>query len=55
MLYNILKQCTPAELAAMEDADLPDDVKSKLATKPEEELKKDEQKLKRRLVLKNKI
>lgn len=38
MLYNILKQCTPAELAAMEDADLPDDIKSKLATKPEEEL-----------------
>jgi hypothetical protein len=30
MLYNILKQCSPSELAAMEDQEIPDDVKSKM-------------------------
>lgn len=49
MLYNILKTCTPAELEKMEDAELPEEVKSKLAQKPDEELKKDEVKTKRRL------
>ena len=51
MLFNILKQCTDEELASIDDAAIP----KELITKPEEELKKDESKLKRRLALKNKI
>jgi len=31
MLYNILKQCSPAELSAMKDQEIPDDVKAKMA------------------------
>jgi hypothetical protein len=30
MLYNILKQCSPAELEAMDDQEIPDDVKAKM-------------------------
>jgi len=55
MLYNILKTCSPAELAATEDAEIPEDMKKLLKDTPEEELKTDQQKMKRRLVLKNKI
>ena len=40
MLYNILKQCSPAELDAMDDADIPEEVKQNLQTKNEEELDK---------------
>ena len=55
MLYNILKTCSPAELAATEDTEIPEDMKKLLKDTPEEELKTDQQKMKRRLVLKNKI
>ena len=55
MLYNILKTCSPAELASMEDTEIPEDMKKLLKDTPEEELKTDQQKMKRRLVLKNKI
>lgn len=55
MLYNILKTCSPAELAAGEDIEIPEDMKKLLKDTPEEELKTDQQKMKRRLVLKNKI
>lgn len=55
MLYNILKTCSPSELAAMEDTEIPEDMKKLLKDTPEEELKTDQQKMKRRLVLKNKI
>ena len=51
MLFNILKQCTDEELKNIDDAAIPEELK----TKPEAELKKDESKLKRRLALKNKI
>ena len=55
MLYSILKTCSPAELAATEDTEIPEDMKKLLKDTPEEELKTDQQKMKRRLVLKNKI
>ena len=55
MLYNILKSCSPTELAAMEDTEIPEEMKKLLKDTPEEELKTDQQKMKRRLVLKNKI
>ena len=55
MLYNILKSCSPTELAAMEDTAIPEEMKKLLKDTPEEELKTDQQKMKRRLVLKNKI
>ena len=55
MLYNILKTCSPAELANMEDTEIPEDMRKLLKDTPEEELKTDQQKMKRRLVLKNKI
>ena len=55
MLYNILKSCSPTELAAMQDTEIPEEMKKLLKDTPEEELKTDQQKMKRRLVLKNKI
>ena len=55
MLYSILKTCSPAELAATEDTEIPEDMKKLLKDTPEEELKTDQQKMKRKLVLKNKI
>ena len=55
MLYNILKTCSPAELANMEDTEIPEDMRKLLKDTPEEELKTDQQKMKRKLVLKNKI
>ena len=55
MLYNILKTCSPSELANMEDTEIPEDMRKLLKDTPEEELKTDQQKMKRRLVLKNKI
>ena len=55
MLYSILKTCSPAELANMEDTAIPEDMKKLLKDTPEEELKTDQQKMKRKLVLKNKI
>ena len=55
MLYSILKTCSPAELANMEDTAIPEDMKKLLKDTPEEELKSDQQKMKRKLVLKNKI
>ena len=55
MLYNILKTCTPAELEATEDTAIPEELKQMLATKPEEELESGQAKMKRRMVLKNKI
>lgn len=38
MLYNILKQCSPAELDDTEDAEIPAELKDKLMKKPEAEL-----------------
>ena len=38
MLYNILKQCSPAELEAMNDQEIPEEIKEKLANKTEAEL-----------------
>ena len=35
MLYNILKQCSPAELEAMDDQDIPEEVKQRLKMAPE--------------------
>ena len=55
MLFNILKQCSPTELAQMDDTDIPEDMRKLLKDTPEEELKSDQQKLKRKMVLKNKI
>lgn len=55
MLYNILKQCGPGELAGTADAEIPEDVKKLLVEKPEAELETNQQKMKRRLQLKNKI
>ena len=55
MLYNILKSCSPTELAAMGDTEIPEEMQKLLKDTPEEELKTDQQKMKRRLVLKNKI
>ena len=54
MLYNILKQCTPAELKNMDTIDLPEDMKKLLKT-DENELETSQQKKKRNLVLKQKI
>ena len=60
MLYNILKQCSPAELADMEDQEIPDDVKAKMvaegvvgADDGGAEVPGD--KIKRKLQLRNKI
>ena len=55
MLFNILKQCSPTELAQMDDTDIPEDMKKLLKDTPEEELKTDQQKMKRKMILKNKI
>ena len=55
MLFNILKQCSPSELAQMEDTDIPEDMRKLLKDTPEEELKTDQQKMKRKMILKNKI
>ena len=55
MLYNILKQCSPAELEAMDDQDIPEEVKQRLQQKPEQELAQDEGKMKRKMDLRNKI
>ena len=55
MLYNILKQCSPAELEAMDDKEIPEEVKQRLQQKPEQELVKDEAKIKRKMDLRNKI
>ena len=41
MLYNILKSCSPTELAAMEDTEIPEEMKKLLKDTPEEELKTD--------------
>ena len=30
MLYNILRQCSPAELAEMDDAEIPEEMAAKL-------------------------
>ena len=48
MLYCILKQCSPAELAEGENTE-------EIKEKAEEELSKAQQKVKRKLVLRNKI
>ena len=56
MLYQILKQCSPTELDATDDTEIPEELKQLLKDdKPEAELETSQQKLKRRLVLKNKI
>ena len=55
MLYNILKTCTEKELAATDDTIIPEELKAMLAVKPEEELESGQAKMKRRMVLKNKI
>jgi hypothetical protein len=61
MLYNILKQCSPTELAAMADQDIPEDVKSKMisegviGTKDAAGPESSGEKFKRKLQLKNKI
>ena len=55
MLFNILKQCSPTELAQMDDTDIPEDMRKLLKDTPEEELKSDQQKMKRKMILKNKI
>jgi hypothetical protein len=34
MLFNILRQCSPAELEAMDEAELPEEVKAKLREQP---------------------
>jgi len=54
MLFNILKQCSPAELRAMDDVDIPEDMK-KLLTANEDELEVAQKKLRHKLVLKHKI
>ena len=55
MLYNILKTCSPAELEAMDDQDIPEELKQQLVQKPESELEAGQAKMKRKLALKNKI
>ena len=55
MLYNILKQCSSSEAEELEDLQIPPELKDMLMKKPETELAKDQQKVKRRFVLKNKI
>ena len=39
----------------MNDTDIPEDMRKLLKDTPEEELKKDQQKMKRKMILKNKI
>ena len=56
MLYQILKQCSPTELDNTDDTEIPEELKQLLKDeKPEAELETSQQKMKRRLVLKNKI
>lgn len=55
MLYHILRQCSPAELENMDDQAIPEELKQQLETKPESELGDKAAKMKRKLVLKNKI
>ena len=63
MLYNILKQCSPAELEAMDDQEIPDDVKAKMVAEGavmgtddvSAGAETNGEKLKRKLQLKNKI
>lgn len=54
MLYNILKQCSPAELKSMDAVDIPEEMKHLLQT-DDSQLQVDEQKTKRKLMLKSKI
>ena len=54
MLYNILKQCSPAELKAMDEVDIPEEMKHLIQT-DDSQLQVDEQKTKRKLMLKSKI
>ena len=54
MLYNILKQCTPAEMAQMEGVEIPEDMQNLLKA-DEAQLEPDKVKTKRKLVLRNKI
>ena len=55
MLFNILRQCSPSELEAMDEAELPQEVKDKLKQTPAAELDPSMTKVQRRLQLKNKI
>ena len=55
MLFNVLKQCSPAELEQMDDAELPEEVKANLMNKPETDLATNEAKTKRKMDLRNKI
>ena len=54
MLYNILKQCSPAELKSMDEVDIPEEMKHLIQT-DDSQLQVDEQKTKRKLMLKSKI
>ncbi len=38
MLYQILKQCSPGDLASMDDTEIPEELKKLLTEKPEAEL-----------------
>ena len=54
MLYNILKQCSPAELKSVDEVDIPEEMKHLIQT-DDSQLQVDEQKTKRKLMLKSKI
>ena len=54
MLYNILRQCSPAELKSMDEVDIPEEMKHLIQT-DDSQLQVDEQKTKRKLMLKSKI
>ena len=56
MLYQLLRQCSPAELEdETMNAEIPEELRAMLVQKDEEELEDQQKKLKRRLVLKSKI
>ena len=56
MLYQLLRQCSPAELEDETiNAEIPEELRVMLQQKDEEELEDQQKKLKRRLVLKSKI
>ena len=54
MLYNILKQCSPSDLSTMDNVEIPEEMQ-RLLKADDTQLEQNEQKTKRKLVLKNKI